>query len=117
MKQKLINIVNNECKHLSKEMIARKQVILVKLNADGSVDQDLLSHGFVDIHGKQGPGLAYVVTLNQLQEELEGDYAGNPARRYFIKHKAEPIFEVKAFGDHRDNLVIFADHSEESQND
>ena len=116
MKQKLTNIVNNECKHLSRETIAHKQVILVKLNADGSVDQDLLSHGFVDIHGKQGPTLRYVMTLAELSAEVDGDYAGNPARRYFIKHKAEPIFEVKAFGDHRDNLVIFADHVEESQN-
>lgn len=115
MKQMLKSIVKNECKYLTPEFIRRKQVILIKLNVDGSIDQHHLSEAFVSVNGKQGPGLGYVVTLDQLREEVNRGIAGNPARRYFIERSASNIFEVKAFGDHRQNLVIFADDTEESQ--
>ena len=117
MKQKLINIVRNEVKNLSPEWIRQKEAILIKLRPDGTVDQEHLSKAFfASSHGMQGPGLAYVVTLNQLQEELEGAYAGNPGRRFFIENKDRPIFEAKAIGDHRRHIVIFAYPEEESQN-
>ena len=117
MKQKLTNIVRNEVKNLNPEWIRQKEAILIKLRPDGSVDQCYLSESFsAASHGKQGPGIAYVVTLNQLQEELDGDYAGNPGRRFFVENKDRPIFEAKAFGDHRRHIVIFAYPEEESQN-
>lgn len=117
MKQKLINIVRNETMNLSPEFVRRKEVILIKLRQDGTVDQEHLSESFsAASHGKQGPGLPYVVTLNQLQEELEGDYAGNPGRRFFVDNKGKRIFEAKAFGDHREKIVILAFPEEESQN-
>lgn len=109
MKQKLTNIVRNEVKNLSPEWIRRKEAILIKLRQDGTVDQEHLSTAFFALsHGIQDPGRAYVVTLDQLQAELEGAYAANPGRRYFIENKDRPIFEAKAFGDHRRHIVIFA---------
>ena len=116
MKQKLINIVRNETMNLSPEFIRRKEVILIKLRQDGTVDQEHLSEAFsASSHGKQGPGLAYVVTLDQLQAELEGDYAGNPGRRFFVDNKGKSIFEAKAFGDHREKIVILAFPEEDPQ--
>ena len=112
MKQKLSNIVENECKNLSQAFIARKQVILIKLTADGTIDQHHLSDAFASIRKTEGPGISYVVNLDQLREEIRRGFAGNPLRRYFIERSARPIFEVKAFGQHRENFVIFCDDYE-----
>lgn len=109
MKSTLTAIINRECRHLTDEALRLHQVILIKKRIDGTVDQEHLGGGFLSAHGKQGPGLSYVVSLDQLRKELERGFAGNPARRYFIESKDLAIFEAKAFGDLGHNLVIFAD--------
>ena len=91
MKQKLTNIIKNEGKYLSSCRQDEIQVVLLHAKKDGTIAPECCA-----------------ASLLHMDSVLFYGAETGPNLDWFVRNKDEKIFEAKAFGDHRDVLVVMA---------